>query len=115
MFTGRRNGSELRGTHKHTKHQRASERASERIGNRRQGRFIYCCTCREHTHAAAGRSRRTHVCAQPEREREERETMTTRQAEPYDHLFKLLLVGDAAVGKSRWVYVCTGYGLSGGG
>eukprot|EP00752_Nemacystus_decipiens_P008451 g7554.t1 len=26
--------------------------------------------------------------------------MTTRQAEPYDHLFKLLLVGDAAVGKS---------------
>lgn len=31
--------------------------------------------------------------------------MTTRQAEPYDHLFKLLLVGDAAVGKSRLVKI----------
>lgn len=30
-------------------------------------------------------------------------TMAARQAEPYDHLFKLLLVGDAAVGKSRHV------------
>lgn len=29
------------------------------------------------------------------------QTMAARQAEPYDHLFKLLLVGDAAVGKSR--------------
>lgn len=28
--------------------------------------------------------------------------MAARQAEPYDHLFKLLLVGDAAVGKSRY-------------
>lgn len=31
-------------------------------------------------------------------------TMAARQAEPYDHLFKLLLVGDAAVGKSRQVF-----------
>lgn len=29
--------------------------------------------------------------------------MAARPAEPYDHLFKLLLVGDAAVGKSRWM------------
>ena len=28
--------------------------------------------------------------------------MAARKAEPYDHLFKLLLVGDAAVGKSRY-------------
>lgn len=31
--------------------------------------------------------------------------MAARQPEPYDHLFKLLLVGDAAVGKSRSVRV----------
>jgi GTPase SAR1 family protein len=26
-----------------------------------------------------------------------------REPEPYDHLFKLLLIGDAGVGKSRYV------------